>query len=80
MHGDKGPVTLKGTIEPEHLLQAIENSLAHGHETAHGVTGLHFKDYTIIVHKRKGLAWYIECKFKRGERDSLAGLNVILVT
>jgi hypothetical protein len=64
MSADKGPITLKGVIEPEHLLQAIENSLEHSDETAHGITGLHFKNYTITVHKRKSLAWYVELKFK----------------
>ena len=80
MFGNSRPLTLKGVINPEHLLQAIENSLAHGDETAHGITGLHFKDYTITVHKRKGLSWLIECKFKHGPRDSVAGLSVNLVT
>lgn len=65
MFGDNRPPTLKGVINPEHLLQAIENSLEHSNETTHGTTGLTFKGYTITVHKRKGFSWYIECKFKR---------------
>ena len=64
MNGDKRPSTLKGMIRPEHLLQAIGNSLEHSDETAHGTTGLHFKHYTIVVRKRNGLSWYIECRFK----------------
>ena len=58
---------LKGIIDPEHLVQAISNSLEHSDETDHGTTGLHFKNYSIIVQKRKGFCWTIECKFKRGE-------------
>lgn len=54
-------------IEPEHLLQAIDNSLEHSDGTAHGTTGLHFKKYSIIVHKRKGFCWTIECNFKGEE-------------
>ena len=65
---DKKPAILKDLIAPEHLLQAIDNSLMHCAETAHGVTGLHFEKYTIPVHKKKGLRWYIECKFKAGPR------------
>ena len=64
MNGDKISLTLKGVIDPAHLLQAIENSLSHSDETDHGVTGLTFRNYTITVHKRKGLSWLIECKFK----------------
>jgi hypothetical protein len=70
MDGDNSPLTLSKIIDPEHLLQAIQNSLEHCDETAHGITGLHFKNYTIIVHKRKGLSWLIELKFKRGERET----------
>ena len=80
MSEDKRPLILKSMIDPKHLLQAIENSVSHSDETTHGVTGLTFRNYTITVRKRKGLSWYIECKFKRGRRDSLAGLNVNLVT
>ena len=69
MNGDERAVTLNGVIDPEHLLQAINNSLEHSDETAHGITGLHFKNYSIIVHKRKGFCWYIECKFKCGSTD-----------
>ena len=57
---DKKPTILKDLIAPEHLLQAIDNSLMHCDETAHRVTGLHFENYTIIVHKRKGVSWYID--------------------
>lgn len=75
MTGDSRPSTLKEVIDPEHLVQAIGNSLEHGDETAHGTTGLHFKRYTIIVHKRKGLfSWNIECKF-RGERETRPSLT-----
>jgi hypothetical protein len=70
MDGDNRHLTLSKIIEPEHLVQAIANSLEHSDETTHGTTGLTFKGYTIIVHKRKGLSWYIECKFKRGERET----------
>jgi hypothetical protein len=63
------PIYLKAKFDPAHLLQAIENSLEHHHETSHGVTGLTFKGYTIVVHKRKGFCWQIECKFKTVERD-----------
>ena len=38
MEGEKTSLKLKGVIDPEHLLQAIRNSLEHSHETAHGVT------------------------------------------
>jgi hypothetical protein len=75
MNDDKGPSTLKDLIDPEHLLQAIQNSVEHGDETAHGITGLHFKNYTIIVRKRKGFSWYIELKFKRGERETRSRLT-----
>lgn len=56
---------LKGIIDPEHLLRAIRNSLEHSDETAHGVTGLVFKFYTIIVRKRPRLCWTVECRFKK---------------
>jgi len=69
VNGDKGPSTLKGIIDPEHLLQAISNSLEHCDETAHGVTGLHFGRYTLTVRKLKGLSWQIQCKFKSSERQ-----------
>ena len=62
MDEDNCPLTLRVIIDPEHLVRAIQNSLEHSDETAHGITGLHFKDYSIIVHKRKGLCWLIECK------------------
>jgi hypothetical protein len=72
---DEKSATLKDLIDPEHLLQAIANSLEHGKETAHGTTGLHFENYTILVHKRKGFCWYIELKFKRGERETRSCLT-----
>jgi hypothetical protein len=58
------PLSLKEKINPEHLLRAIENSLEHNRDSAHGVTGLTFERYTITVHKRAGLSWLVECKFK----------------
>lgn len=61
--------TLKDLIAAEHLLQAIDNSLLHCAETAHGVTGLHFENYTITVHKRTRLTWLVELKFKRRDAD-----------
>lgn len=77
MNRDTSRLTMRGIIDPEHLLRAIQNSLEHGDETAHGTTGLHFKHYTIIVHKRKGLfSWNIECKFKRGERETTPSATV----
>jgi hypothetical protein len=75
MDGENSPLKLSKIIDPEHLLQAIQNSLEHSEETAHGITGLHFKNYTIIVRKRKGLSWYIELNFKRGERDTRSSLT-----
>jgi hypothetical protein len=65
MSGDEQATTLKSMIDPEHLLQAIENSLEHGDETAHGVTGLAFERYTITVRKRAGLSWSVECRFRK---------------
>lgn len=64
------PSVLNDVIDPEHLLQAIRNSLEHSGETAHGTTGLHFPGYTIVVHRKKGYCWQIELKFKRGERET----------
>lgn len=61
---------LKGIIEPEHLLQAIENVLEHSEEMDHGVTGLTFKRYTITVGKKPGLSWSVECRFRRGTPTS----------
>ena len=61
---------LKGKIDPQHLLQAIENSLEHSNETSHGVTGLSFSNYSVTVHKRKGLCWLLECKFKQETQTS----------
>jgi hypothetical protein len=55
-------------VDPEHLIQAFKNSLEHSNDTSHGVTGLTFSNYTVTVHKRKGLSWHIECKFKPGPR------------
>ena len=66
MNEDKSPLMLKDAIEPEHLLQAIQNSFEHSDETAHGVTGLTFKRYTIKVRMKKWLCWQIECRFKAG--------------
>ena len=60
---------LKGIIDPEHLLQAIENSLEHCDETPHGVTGLTFKRYTITVRRRAGLSWSVECRFRKADTD-----------
>jgi hypothetical protein len=57
-------------IDAEHLLQAIQNSIEHSHQTAHRVTGLYFKYYEIIVHKRKGMGWYVECRLKAVEREA----------
>ena len=70
MDGDNMSPTLKDVIEPEHLLQAIQNAVEHGDETAHGVTGLTFKRYTITVRKKAGLSWYVECRFKKGDPDA----------
>ena len=69
MVGDNMPPTLKDVIEPEHLLQAIQNAVEHGDETAHGVTGLTFKRYTITVRKKAGLSWSVECRFRNEETD-----------
>jgi hypothetical protein len=60
---------LRGIIDPEHLLQAIRNSLEHSDETAHGVTGLVFKRYTIIVRKRPRLCWTVECRFSKADTN-----------
>jgi hypothetical protein len=68
MDGDTRP-SLKWIIHPEHLLQAIENSLEHSDETAHWVTGLTFKRYTITVRKRAGLSWSVECRFRKEDTD-----------
>jgi Viral (Superfamily 1) RNA helicase len=68
MDGDNRP-SLKGIIHPEHLLQAIKNSLEHSDETAHGVTGLTFKRYTITVRKKAGLSWSVECRFRKEDTD-----------
>jgi hypothetical protein len=76
MTEDEKSATLKDLIDPEHLLQAIANSLDHSAETSHGITGLYLKDYRIIVRKRKGFSWYIELKFKRGERQTTPSATV----
>jgi hypothetical protein len=60
---------LKGIIEPEHLLQAIQNALEHSDETAHGVPGLTFKRYIITVRKKTGLSWSVECRFRKEDTD-----------
>lgn len=67
MRGDEQTATLKRLINPEHLLQAIENSLEHTDETAHGVTGLMFKRYSITVRKKPGLSWSVECRFRKDD-------------
>jgi hypothetical protein len=69
MRGDEQTATLKNVIDPEHLLQAIENSLEHSDQTAHGVTGLRFKRYTITVRKKAGLSWSVECRIRKEETD-----------
>lgn len=62
MYDDETFRTLKNVIDPEHLVRAIANSLEHSEETSHGVTGLRFKNYSIVVRKKPGLRWLIECK------------------
>jgi hypothetical protein len=69
MDGDTRPSKVNGIIDPEHLLQAIENALHHSDETAHGVTGLTFKRYTITVRKKAGFSWSVECRFKKEDAD-----------
>jgi hypothetical protein len=69
MREEEQVATLKRMIDPEHLLLAIENSLDHSDETAHGVTGLAFKLYTITVRKKAGLTWSVECRFKKEHTD-----------
>jgi hypothetical protein len=69
MDGDKKSSKLKGIIDPKHLLQAIRNSLEHSEETAHGVTGLVFKRYAIIVRKRPRLCWTVECRFSKADTN-----------
>jgi hypothetical protein len=66
MYMDKSPLIMKELVEPEHLLRAIQNSFEHSDENAHGVTGLTFKQYTIIVRMKKWLCWQIECRLKAG--------------
>jgi hypothetical protein len=78
MDGETRPSKLKGTIDPEHLLQAIENALLHSDETAHGVTGLTFKRYTITVRKKAGLSWSVECRFKKEDRRPQSPANKTL--
>jgi hypothetical protein len=55
------------TVDPEHVAQALANSLAHASETAHQVTGLHFEMYTILVHPRANRSWLIEVKSRQAE-------------
>lgn len=62
-------VPLMGKIDPQHLLQAIENSVEHSEDTSHGVTGLSFSHYTVTVHKRKGFCWLLELKFRTRDTD-----------
>jgi hypothetical protein len=69
MDRDNKSSKLRGIIDPEHLLQAIRNSLEHSDETAHGVTGLVFKRYTIIVRKRPRLCWSVECRFSKADTN-----------
>jgi hypothetical protein len=69
MDQDTRSSNLKGIIDPEHLLQAIKNSLEHSDETAHGVTGLTFKRYTITVRKRAALSLSVECRFRKADTD-----------
>jgi hypothetical protein len=71
MRGDEQTATLKSMIDPEHLLQAIENSLEHSDETAHGVTGLTFERYTITVRKKAGLRWSVECWLRKKTQTSV---------
>ena len=68
MDGDNRP-SLKGIIHPEHPLQAFENPLEHSDETAHEVTGLTFKRYTITVRKKAGPSWSVECRFRKEDTD-----------
>jgi hypothetical protein len=65
MKGDEQTATLKSMIDPQDLLQAIENSLEHSDETAHGVTGITFERYTITVREKAGLCWSVECRFRK---------------
>lgn len=65
MREDEHAAMLKNMIDPEHLLQAIRNAMEHSNETAHGVTGLTFKRYTITVRKKAYLSWSVECRFRR---------------
>ena len=64
---------LVSLVDPLHLLQAIKNSFDHSGETEHGVTGLHFENYTIIVRKKTGFIWSIECKFRSSTKQSAKG-------
>jgi hypothetical protein len=66
---DEKPTILKDLIAPEHLVQAIDNSLMHSGETSHGVTGVHFENYTIVVYKRKRLTWLVELTFKTRDTE-----------
>lgn len=71
MNNERIGSELKDLIEPQHLLRAIENCLAHSGETSHAVTGLTFRRYIIIVRRRKGLSFHIEFKFKKnGEKGT----------
>lgn len=68
-------LSLKDKIDSAHLLRAIENSVEHHGETAHGVTGLAFEKYVITVHKRTGLCWLVECRFKAREAGPASSLR-----
>jgi hypothetical protein len=61
--------SLIGVIDPLHLLLALRNSLEHSDETAHGVTGLTFKNYTIKVRKKQDFCWIVDCKFKKRDAE-----------
>lgn len=63
------PLCAEHRIDPAHVAQALHNSLLHSNESAHGVTGLTFKHYTIVVRKKPGLCWVVECKFKARDLD-----------
>jgi hypothetical protein len=70
---DNNPSRRRKIVDPEHLLRAIKNLLEHGDETSHGVTGITFKDYTIIVRKRKDLCWCIESQVQTSASGDKAG-------
>jgi hypothetical protein len=67
------PLPLDALIQANDLVRAIQNSFEHADETEHAVTGLHFKNYTIIVRKRVGFTWIVECKFRPGKENQIKG-------